>query len=204
MVADIAERDGETHTAILERSDAKRARAEAEAHLTCVGETGRLLEAAGEAAILDKGPHGMTLHPNICTVLEHPNSIAVEASQRRMELATQAEALEPALDAAVSAGAANSIERMICHQIATAHTHAMMMFERSMSDRLPAVEQVRYANAAARLMDVSQNGVLVFQRIHKGATQTVVVQHAQVNDGGQAVVAGTMKQRRRKGTRHRT
>ena len=30
MLADIAERDGETHTAILERGDAKRARAEAE------------------------------------------------------------------------------------------------------------------------------------------------------------------------------
>ena len=35
-------------------------------------------------------------------VLEYPNSIAVEASQRRMELATQAEAVEPALDAAVA------------------------------------------------------------------------------------------------------
>jgi hypothetical protein len=32
----------------------------------------------------------------------------------------------------------------------------------------------------------------------------VVAQHVQVNDGGQAVVAGTMKQRRRKGTRQRT
>jgi hypothetical protein len=31
MLADMAERDGETHTAILERGDAKRARAEAEA-----------------------------------------------------------------------------------------------------------------------------------------------------------------------------
>ena len=56
MLAEIADREGETHTAILERGDAKRAHAEAETHLTRVGETGRLLEAAGEAAILDKGP----------------------------------------------------------------------------------------------------------------------------------------------------
>jgi hypothetical protein len=136
LAADIAERDGETHTAFLERGDAKRERAAAEPLLERVGETGRLLAAAGEVAILDRGPQGMTLHPNIATVLEYPNSIAVEASQRRQELATQAEAFEPALDAAVSAGATNSIERMICHQIATAHVHGMKMLERSMSDRL--------------------------------------------------------------------
>jgi hypothetical protein len=65
MLADIADRDGETHTAILEHGDARRARAEAEPLLERVGATGRILEAAGEAAILDKGPQGMTLHPNI-------------------------------------------------------------------------------------------------------------------------------------------
>jgi hypothetical protein len=140
----------------------------------------------------------MTLHPNICTALEYPNSIAVEASQRRQELALKAEALEPALDAAVSAGASGSIERMLCHQIAAAHTHAMKMLERSMTDYLPAVEQCRYTNGAARLMDACQNGALTFRRIHAGATQTVIVQHVQVNDWGQAVVAGTVKRGARK------
>ena len=123
----------------------------------------------------------------------YPNSIAVEASQRRQELALKAEALEPALDAAVSAGAVNSIEQMLCHQIAAAHTHAMKMLERSMTDYLPAVEQVRYTNAAARLMDVCQNGALTFRRIHAGADTDRGGQHVQVNDGGQAVVAGTVK-----------
>ena len=61
MLADIAHRDGETHTAILERGDAKRARAEAEPLLERIGPTGRILEAAGEIAVLDKGPQGMTL-----------------------------------------------------------------------------------------------------------------------------------------------
>jgi hypothetical protein len=46
-------------------------------------------------------------------------------------------------------------------------------------------------------MDAAQNVALVFKRIHKGATQTVVVQHVhphvQVSVGGQAVVAGTVK-----------
>jgi len=207
MLADIADRDGETHTAILERGDAKRAWAEAATHLTRVGETGRLLEGAGEVAILAKGPQGMTLHPNICVALEYPNSIAVEASQRRMELATQAEALEPALDAAVAGEARNSLERMLLHQLGTAHVHAMKCFEMSMGfnlpgNGLPTVEQVRLLNAAARLMDVYQNGLLVHHKIRHGATQTVIVkqqvQQVQVNEGGQAVVAGTMKRNRRK------
>jgi hypothetical protein len=98
----------------------------------------------------------------------------------------------------VSAGAVNSIERMFCHQIAAAHTHAMKMLERSLTDYLPAVEQVRYTNAAARLMDVCQNGALTFRRIHASATQTVVVQHVQVNDGGQAVVAGSVRRGKRR------
>ena len=59
----------------------------------------------------------MTLHPNIATVLEYPNSIAIEASQRRQELALQAEALESALEAAVAGDASNSLERMLCHQL---------------------------------------------------------------------------------------
>ncbi len=143
----------------------------------------------------------MTLHPNICPALEYPNSIAIEASQRRMELATQAEALEPALDAAVAGEARNSIERMLLHQLATAHVHAMKCFEMSMGfnlpgNGLPTVEQVRLLNAAARLMDVFQNGVLVHHKIRHGATQTVIVkqqvQQVQVNDGGQALVAGTI------------
>jgi hypothetical protein len=213
MLADMAERDGETHSAILERGDAKRARAEAETHLTRVGETGQLLEAAGEAGILDKGPQGMTLHPNICVALEYPNSIVVEASQRRMELAVQAEALEPALDAAVAGQAANSLDRMLLHQMGTAHVHAMKCFEMSMGLNLPGTglpptEQVRLLNAAARLMDVYQNGMLVLHRLRTGGKQTVTVKHVvvhqqvQVNEGGQAVIAGTVKQRRR-GNRRR-
>jgi hypothetical protein len=176
MLADMADRDGDAHTAILERGDAKRARAEAEPHLARLGETGRLLEGAGEIAVLDKGPQGMTLHPNICTVLEYPNSIAVEASQRRMELATQAEALEPALDAAVAGQAANSLDRMLLHQMGTAHVHAMKCFEMSMGlnllgPGLPPVEQVRLLNAAARLMDVYQNGLLVHHRLRTGGSR---------------------------------
>jgi hypothetical protein len=158
---------------------------------------------------LDKGPQGITLHPNICTVLEYPNSIAVEASQRRMELALKAEALEPALDAAAAGEARNSLEKMLLHQFGTAHVHAMKCFEMSMGfnlpgNGLPTVERVRLLNAAARLLDVYQNGLLVHHKIRHGATQTVIVkqqvQQVQVNDGGQVVVARTMKRGRQQRT----
>jgi hypothetical protein len=38
----------------------------------------------------------MSLHPNICTALEYPDWIAVEAFQRRMGFAVQAGALRGA------------------------------------------------------------------------------------------------------------
>jgi hypothetical protein len=138
MVAEMFDQLGDPHSAFLERHDAKREHAVAQPLLEPVGETGRLLEAAGEAAILDKGPQGMTLDPSICTVLEHPNSIAVEASQRRVELALKAEALEPALDAAVAGEARNSLEKMLLHQLGVVHVHALKCFEMAMGTDLPA------------------------------------------------------------------
>ena len=62
--------------------------------------------------------------------------------------------LEPAVDAAVSAQAANSLEKMLCHQMAAAHFSAMRLLERSAESRLQPGEVARYTNAAARMMDV--------------------------------------------------
>jgi hypothetical protein len=64
--------------------------------------------------------------------------------------------------------------------MATAHVHAMKCFEQSLGFNLPGmglppVELVRLLNAAARLMDVSQNSLLVHHKIRHGATQTVIV-----------------------------
>ncbi len=47
------------------------------------------------------------------------------------------------------------------------------------------------------MMQVFQEGLLTLQRIRTGGKQTVVVQHVQVSDGGQAVIAGSMKSGRR-------
>jgi hypothetical protein len=50
----------------------------------------------------------------------------------------------------------------------------------------------RFTNAAARLIDVYQNGCLILQKLKTKGTQRVVVQYQQVNvsGGSQAVVAG--------------
>ena len=61
------------------------------------------------------------------------------------------------------------------------------------------VEASRAANTATRLMTAFQGGLLALDRIRRGGKQTVRVvhvhQHVAVGEGGQAVVAGTVKGR---------
>ena len=128
----------------------------------------------------------------IVETLEHPNTISVGASLDRTSAALGAGILEPAVDAAESAQAGNSIEKMLCHQLAGAHFAAMRLLERSTGDRLPPGEIVRFTNAAARMMDVYQAGCLTLQKLKAHGQQRVLVQYQQVNvnDGGRALVAG--------------
>jgi hypothetical protein len=58
---------------------------------------------------------------------------------------------------------------------------------------MPPIEMARLSNAAARMMQVYQEAFLTLQRIRTGGKQTVVVQHVQVSQGGQAVIAGRLK-----------
>jgi hypothetical protein len=178
-------------TAALERLDARTQRSAGEELLK---PSGTLVTGAGEAVAWDAGPDGMTetLQPAVYRAVENPNSVIVEASQRRLDASLHAQVLEPAVDAAVSAQASESIEKMFWHEMAAAHHHAMKHLERSLSDRLPPAEQVRYTNAAARLMDVYREGLLAWRRLKCGTTQTVVVQHVQVASGGKALVAGSV------------
>ena len=61
------------------------------------------------------------------------------------------------------------------------------------------VRVTRLAGAASRLMMAFQQGMVTLDRLRSGGRQHIVVQHVQVNDGGQAVVAGKMKAPRAKG-----
>jgi hypothetical protein len=117
-----------------------------------------------------------------------------------------------AADAANSVNAANSLEKMLAHQLAASHRLGMKFIEKAtlllgrfdlgLSGLRPAsdlqansVEAARLANAAGRMMSAYQDGLLALDRIRRGERQTVKVihQHVSVGPGGQAVVAGTVK-----------
>lgn len=177
---------------------------------------------AGDALLIPQPPveilHGEAVAPDDVagvpfeqaliadTLRKHPNSVAVGASGKRADAAQRAGVLEPALDAADSARASNSIEKMLCHQMAATHFQAMRLLEKSATEALPPVEVARLTNAAGRMLDVYQNACLVLQKLKTKGTQRVVVQYQEVNvgDGGQAVVAGKLGARGSATGRRRT
>jgi hypothetical protein len=63
------------------------------------------------------------------------------------------------------------------------------------------VESNRLNNAAARAFSSFQDAALALQRLRTGGKQVVKVIHqqVQVNDGGKAVVAGTLKNGKKTG-----
>lgn len=132
--------------------------------------------------------------------LQHePTMVNVIASERRLDLAAcvWSGAAEMAVDAAESVQAANSLEKMLCHQIAAAHLAAMKLIGNSLDNLLPPVERARLSNASARLMQVYQEGLLTMLKLRTGGKQTISIQHVQVAEGGRAVVAGNDVKSRR-------
>jgi len=148
-----------------------------------------LRKVAGE--VVDLGDLNF-LSGYLADTLENPNMIGVDASEQRIHLAAAACTLQAAVDAAESAKARNSLEKMLCHQMATAHYAAMKLISYSFEHALQPGERARLTNAGARMMQVYQEGLLALQKIRTGGKQTVVVQHVQVSDGGQAVIAGSV------------
>jgi hypothetical protein len=165
---------------------------------------GILAIGAGEAVAWQPGAEDRTAE-SFAATLERPSSISISASEQRLRAIQAAGVLEPAVDAAHTARASNAIEKMLAHQLATAHFSVMRLFTLAGNDQLQVADAVRLLNAAGRLMDVYQAGCLALQKLKTRGQQRVIVQHQQVNvsDGGRAVVAGTLKgaSRRRRGAR---
>jgi hypothetical protein len=144
--------------------------------------------------------------------LDKPDHVAADASCRRLQLAEKAGALTIALDLADTIEAQNSLEKMLAHQMAAAHRGAMNMMDqlekltqpstiypdRLANDDGANVMAARLASSAARLMATFQQGMTTLQQCRRGGKQEVHVLHqnVQVNDGGQAVVAGKVGGRR--------
>jgi hypothetical protein len=125
---------------------------------------------------------------------DQPDMISVIASEHRVELAACVgpRVAESAIDAAQTAQAANSLEKMVCHQMAAGHRVAMKQLSMALNETLPIVEIARISNAAARMMQVCQEALLTIHRMRLGGRQIVLVQHVQVSGGGNAVVAGNV------------
>lgn len=85
--------------------------------------------------------------------------------------------------------------------MAAMHRAAMKLTARSLDFTSEPVEMARLSNAAARMMQVYQEAFLALQKIRTGGKQTVVVQHVQVSQGGQALIAGSMKSEEDRGRR---
>jgi hypothetical protein len=127
---------------------------------------------------------------------------AAIASNERLSLASEARSTELAIDMAESLEPANSAELALTHQMAAAHGLSLRLIGRANLEieglgrftwpekREAMVEIARVSNAAARMMQSYQQAFAVMAKVRNGGKQTVVVQHVQVNDGGQAVIAG--------------
>ncbi len=148
-----------------------------------------------------------------------PGSLAAHAHKERLRLAQDAGCLDLAMDASATMRPVNSFERMLAHQLAAAHAHAMHLFARAeewqreaeahaghvsqahmQRAQIACIEAARCTSAAARLMAAFQDGMATLARLRTGGQQIVTVQHVHVSEGGQAVVAGsvaTRKPRRR-------
>jgi len=100
------------------------------------------------------------------------------------------------------------------HQIAAAHGLAMKFAAKSEQmlgfvtswdttarQQVSNIEASRLANSAARMMESFNQGLLTLDRLRNGRQQLVTVQHVNVANGGQAIVAGAVKNRdsRRRG-----
>jgi len=127
------------------------------------------------------------------TLKDDPSQINMDASLRRTQLAGDALVLEMALDASETIQAQNSLEKMLAHQMAACHHMSMRLMARANSINEDTDALQRITNTAVRLMNTYQK---LFQTLHKlrtGGRQVVTVQHVNVEDGGQAVVAGEVK-----------
>jgi hypothetical protein len=118
-----------------------------------------------------------------------PDLAAVEASLERSRLLLDygIEAVAMALDASASIEAANSLEKMLAHQLAVAHKTAMEQIGRAHGACAPDTE-IKRLNVATRFMSVFQQGLLTLKKLRQGGRQQITVQYVNVSHGSQAVI----------------
>jgi len=124
---------------------------------------------------------------------EELDNTAVDASRQRLQLLRKLDIIAPALDAANSIIAENSLEKMLAHQIAACHHLGMGLCAEAQECRDPAI-QAKKLSLGIRFMDTFQRGLETLTRLRTGGQQHIVVKHQQVNvsEGAQAVVTDVL------------
>ena len=165
------------------------------------------IPAQGTGGELELLPSDANELPGLIDTAAEPDLVTARASLERLNLAAEAGCLETAADAAESISAKNSLERMLAHQMAAAHKLAMTFTQRALihahsseyahlsidARTTHSIEAARMAGAASRMMSAFNDGLRTLERLRNGGRQVVVVQHVNVNDGGQALVTGTVE-----------
>ncbi len=97
----------------------------------------------------------------------------------------------------------NSVEEMLLYQMVVANELVLNMISKSNHflssvscwqtqgrQQVSSIEAARLASSGARLMDSCSKAALALDKLKNGGKHTLVVQHVEVKDGGQAIVAG--------------
>jgi hypothetical protein len=170
--------------------------------------------------LLDNTPEGFGRRDyKVMTVEEPAHVLAHQASADAMDLLIDNDTLALGLEMADSVKAKNRTEKMLAHQMATLHSLGMRLagkadkelrrieeasvFKADAKRQAAIVETARLTNATARAMAAFNDAALTLQRLRTGGRQVVTVQHVTVKDGGQAVVAQTMRAGGKAGGRKR-
>lgn len=119
-------------------------------------------------------------------VLKEPDMLDVDVTIKRTQLADDAGVFEMAIETAESAKAKGSVQKMLTHQLAGAHHHAMRLLGDADKQKDPLIK-AKLMNTSTRLMEAFFKGALTLQKLQRGANQIVTVQHVSIN-GGQAII----------------
>ena len=117
--------------------------------------------------------------------LKEPDLLDCDATIKRTQLADDAGVFEMAIETAESAKAKGAVQKMLSHQLAAAHHHAMRLLGEADRQKDPMIK-AKLMNTSTRLMEAFSKGALTLQKLQAGANQIVTVQHVSVN--GQAII----------------
>lgn len=125
--------------------------------------------------------------------VNRPIDAALDAFAHRGELLTNlgTDAAALALDTGHAVSVNNPLEEMLVHQMAVAHKVALESITKSHMEE-NSEHALRLLNVAIRFMDSYQRSMLTLKRYRAKSEQTIVVQHVNVTEGGQAVI-GTVQ-----------